>query len=233
MDCEQCGERKALEVSQSTNSTPTSRAGSEYVGGDDWSTVPDLTLPFPVSISGLYTGLLPSVLKDSPFAAVNLLLYSRLKDHFVALDTRWRVLSPAATTAMAGATGKGAVAAAQTAGPVTSQHPVLQFLSAFCSASIATTIFQPTEVIKTRLQLARLDAQHFSGVTATVAGASSTAGLPRHRVLAMTRRIYSEDGMSGFFRGLLPRIMKRSLSSAISWMTFEQLVQFWKGKTGL
>jgi hypothetical protein len=49
----------------------------------------------------------------------------------------------------------------------------------------------------------------------------------------MTQRIYAEDGVKGYFRGLVPRVIKRSLSNAFGWMIFEQLVQFWSGTTGL
>lgn len=57
--------------------------------------------------------------------------------------------------------------------------------------------------------------------------------VPRHRVLSMVGVIYREDGARGFMRGLLPRIIRRSLSNACGWMMFEQMVQFWSGTTGL
>ena len=123
------------------------------------------------------------------------------------------------------------------------QHPVLQFSAAFLAGGFSTALFQPTEVIKTRLQLARLTSPMnlsaaTSTATAAAAAAASASSVPivapsRHRVLAMTARIYAEDGLSGFFRGLAPRIIKRSLSNACGWMIFEQLVQFWSGTTGL
>lgn len=171
-------------------------------------------------VRGLYTGLLPSVLKDSPYAAVYLLLYSRLKQQFVVWEGGLRWLDGGSSSS------KPRRSDEELAG-----HPAIQFCSAFLAGGLATALFQPTEVIKTRLQLARL-APNSATLSAT---AATPPVLPpsRHRVLDMTRRIYREDGMTGFFRGLAPRIIKRSLSNATGWMIFEQLVQFWSGTTGL
>lgn len=168
-------------------------------------------------VRGLYTGLLPSVLKDSPYSAVYLLLYSRLKQQFVVWEGGLHWLD--------GDSGPRR-SAEELAG-----HPVIQFCSAFLAGGLATALFHPTEVIKTRLQLARL-----APTSASLSAAAATPPvLPasRHRVLDMSVRIYREDGMAGFFRGLAPRIIKRSLSNACGWMIFEQLVQFWSGTTGL
>ena len=218
------------------------------------------------SSAGLYTGLLPSVLKDSPFSAVYLLLYTRLKSSMAQAEQRLHWLTPAHSPSPE---------------HLIAQMPVVQFFAAFTAGALATSLFQPTEVIKTRLQLSLVvdpatasttaahtatatAAAHRSGQTAaaaassraaasataaSIAGSSSTAApaaIPstsssavapviksRHRVLEMTRRIYVGDGARGFFRGLAPRVIKRSLSSACGWMIFEQLVQFWSGTTGL
>jgi solute carrier family 25 protein 38 len=166
-------------------------------------------------VRGLYTGLLPSVLKDSPYSAVYLLAYSRLKTIFIEWDQKLHVTTPATIES---ASQRG-------------QHPIIQFSAAFLAGGFSTALFQPTEVIKTRLQLARLAPITAGGAT----GASASANIlpPRHRVLWMVRTIYAEDGMRGFMRGLLPRIIKRSLSNACGWMMFEQMVQFWSGTTGL
>ena len=205
------------------------------------------TIFYTEGIRGLYTGLIPSIMKDSPYSAVYLLCYSRLKTLFTDWDTTLglsrhlpSILSTPLTHAASG------------------QHPVIQFSAAFIAGGLSTTLFQPTEVIKTRLQLARLNmlTHEFAPIGAPIpsipsTGSSSTSSTsvahlspssshssspshpPRHRVTQMVRLIYREDGLSGFMRGLLPRIIKRSLSNACGWMMFEQMVQFWSGTTGL
>lgn len=171
---------------------------------------------------GLYTGLLPSVLKDSPYAAVYLLLYSNLKQMITPSVLAW--------------TSGGDLSQKDSK----KESPVVQFIAAFTAGGIATTFFHPSEVIKTRLQLMKLQeiaqaaAVTATTTTTTTAMASASAQpmvptLPRHRVLFIARIILQENGVKGFFRGLLPRVMKRSLSNALGWMTYEQLVQMWTG----
>lgn len=37
-------------------------------------------------------------------------------------------------------------------------------------------------------------------------------------------KIYETDGMMGYFRGLLPRIMRKGLGSIIAWSFYEYLI---------
>ena len=101
---------------------------------------------------------------------------------------------------------------------VSGQTPLTQFVSAFCAATVATVAFQPLEVVKTRLQLPSL---------------ASTASAPPNssfaRFTRLTASVYRADGLSGFFAGLLPRVLRRSLSNAIAWSLFEQIYSFWSG----
>lgn len=162
------------------------------------------------------------MLKDSPYSAVYLLCYSRLKSALVSWDhsLHWSALF----------NNSGSAPLSDLA---VSQLPVVQFCAAFGAGGFATALFQPTEVIKTRLQLVTLAPVSAASSSSSGSGAAAPLSASRHRVLAMTGRIYAEDGLSGFFRGLAPRIIKRSLSNACGWMIFEQIVQFWSGTTGL
>jgi hypothetical protein len=49
----------------------------------------------------------------------------------------------------------------------------------------------------------------------------------------VTLDVYRDAGIVGFYRGLLPRVLRRSFSNALSWMLFEQIVSLYKGFTGL
>lgn len=140
-------------------------------------------------VRGLYAGLLPSVIKDAPYAAVYLYMYTSFKSLLHnTLDST---------------AGHG----------VHSYHNILiQFTSGFTAGAVATTLFHPFEVVKTRRQL-----QHTA----------------RHGTLAMMQHVYQHDGLRGLYRGLLPRVLRRSVSNAMSWMLFEQIVAFYKGFTGL
>jgi len=37
-------------------------------------------------------------------------------------------------------------------------------------------------------------------------------------------KIYENDGFSGYFKGLMPRIVRKSLQSVIAWGIYEYLV---------
>lgn len=42
-------------------------------------------------------------------------------------------------------------------------------------------------------------------------------------VLTMMSQIYRDEGLKGFYHGYLPRIMKKGVSSALSWVVYEKL----------
>lgn len=74
-------------------------------------------------------------------------------------------------------------------------------LAAGIAASIVT---QPLDVVKTQLQL----------FPKNYAGKRSTSVL---------RSVYSAGGLSGWFAGLAPRLVRRTLISALSWTVYDQV----------
>lgn len=134
-------------------------------------------------VSGLWAGVIPSVVKDAPYSGVYLLLYTNMKE---MLGSR------VYTTHSQGS------------------DLAIQFVSGFAAGGLATALFQPLEVIKTRQQLA---------------GQLS--------LIQCTKSILSESGVVGFYRGVVPRMLRRSFSNALSWMIFEQISGFYKQFTGL
>jgi solute carrier family 25 protein 38 len=79
---------------------------------------------------------------------------------------------------------------------------VHQACSAAAASALSTTLFQPLEVIKTRLQLDQSRAVNFARVSA---------------------EIFDQQGVRGFYRALMPRIIRRSASNIISWIVYEQV----------
>merc|ERR1719435_811587 len=77
------------------------------------------------------------------------------------------------------------------------------FLCGFASGILASLVTQPADVIKTNMQLDRLN-----------------------RGLAMTvRRIYRQQGPGGFVTGLAPRMLRRTLMAALAWTVYEKMVK--------
>jgi hypothetical protein len=81
--------------------------------------------------SGLYRGLMPTVLTNAPFSALYYMIYTKLK---VALGT-WQTSSSAGS----GSSGWNSTA--------------INFVSGVCAATAATLLTQPTDVVRTRMQL--------------------------------------------------------------------------------
>ena len=73
-------------------------------------------------------------------------------------------------------------------------------LAAGFAATLAT---QPFDLVKTRIQL-------------------QPRAYPS--TLAAARRVLADEGPAGFFRGMFPRLMRKTLSSAMTWAIYEEVV---------
>ncbi|CAI5502793.1 unnamed protein product, partial [Closterium sp. Naga37s-1] len=83
------------------------------------------------------------------------------------------------------------------------------------AGALATILTHPPDVVRTHLQLATLHA---------------TAGKPL-TMLGATSAIYKSQGLPGFFRGVVPRVLKRSMQQALTWTLFERLSSVLSGRT--
>lgn len=89
----------------------------------------------------------------------------------------------------------------------------LHFVSTGISGMIAAVATQPLDVVKTRLQtqsLCSVETGSAAEVNVRYSGLSSAA-----------RLIYVEEGMSGLFRGTVPRLLFAAPSAAMCWGTYE------------
>lgn len=77
-------------------------------------------------------------------------------------------------------------------------------VSAATAGFLATAITQPFDVIRTKIQL---QPQVYKNT------------------LKATRLIYSTHGVNGFISGLSPRLARKTLSAAITWTVYEELVR--------
>lgn len=82
--------------------------------------------------SGLFRGLLPTVLTNAPFSALYYMIYTKLK---VALSS-WQSSS----------SGNGNSSSGW-------NSTAVNFVSGVCAATAATLLTQPTDVVRTRMQL--------------------------------------------------------------------------------
>lgn len=146
-----------------------------------------------------WTGLWPTVMRDAPFSMLYIGCYAWLRRQLAAGTGPWALS-----------------AAASPGSPWRADMIVLSALSGLLAGALATVLTQPADVIRTRIQLCELRPWEGHGVVPTRVPLSTGAAV---------REIWMEDGPLGFFRGTLPRLLKRSLSGAVTWTLYEFLVQ--------
>jgi len=83
--------------------------------------------------------------------------------------------------------------------------PTLHFLCGLWAGALASVVTQPPDVLKTHMQL---NPQMHRKVTTTLLF------------------VYRKNGVKGFFRGLVPRTMRRTLMAATAWTVYEQLMNW-------
>lgn len=91
---------------------------------------------------------------------------------------------------------------------------VLHFGSGMVSGVIATTLVHPADVIKTRMQLA-IQRTNTHGELVSERNSLS--------LRETVRKMLHEEGVGGFKRGIVPRVLKRTLSTAVTWTIYENL----------
>ncbi|TYZ61600.1 hypothetical protein PybrP1_002014 [[Pythium] brassicae (nom. inval.)] len=90
----------------------------------------------------------------------------------------------------------------------------VHFGSGVVAGVLATTVVHPADVVKTRMQLAIVD-KGAHGELRTVANSLS--------LTQTVRKILTDEGWRGFAKGIAPRVVKRTLSTAVTWTIYEQL----------
>eukprot|EP00879_Flechtneria_rotunda_P006625 GHRR01006963.1.p1 GENE.GHRR01006963.1~~GHRR01006963.1.p1 ORF type:complete len:322 (+),score=100.74 GHRR01006963.1:241-1206(+) len=125
---------------------------------------------------GLFKGLWPTVLTNAPFSALYYMLYTRLKSTM----------------------GESSIGS--------HLHPTaINFVSGICAATAATLLTQPTDVVRTRIQL---------GIPGTIRG---------NAVMTLGHVLHS-NGPKALLAGAAPRIVKRTLQTALIWTLYEELL---------
>ena len=87
----------------------------------------------------------------------------------------------------------------------------VNFVSGTVAAVAATLITQPADVVRTRMQLGLRQAQ------------AATAAAAQPGSMALLRQILAAQGARGLLTGALPRILKRTLQTALVWTLYEEL----------
>ncbi|ORZ33829.1 mitochondrial carrier domain-containing protein [Catenaria anguillulae PL171] len=71
------------------------------------------------------------------------------------------------------------------------------------AGTLATAVTQPFDLVKTRVQV---DPRQYPNS------------------LVATRKVFATEGLSGFFKGMTPRLLRKPLHAAITWTVYEKAV---------
>ena len=139
-------------------------------------------------LRGLFSGTGATVLRDAPYAGLYVLFYEQSKQRLSQL------LAKASPIASLGLHSK-----------MTSWQSIpINFVSGAVAAGLATTITNPFDAVKTRIQL--MPSKYSNIVRAS------------HSMI-------KEEGIRSLFDGLGLRVGRKTLSSAIVWTLYEELIQ--------
>jgi solute carrier family 25 protein 38 len=93
-------------------------------------------------------------------------------------------------------------------------NPAINFASGTLAAVAATLMTQPADVVRTRVQLG-LARRAVSGASGVHGGAS---------IVSVLQHIATSQGYKGLLVGAAPRILKRTLQTALVWTLYEELM---------
>lgn len=139
-------------------------------------------------VKGFFAGFGVTAVRDAPYAGLYILFYEQSKRRLGQLQE---------TTTLPDKLNSQTSMKSRTSVPI-------NFISGVLAAVSATTVTNPFDAVKTRLQL--------------------MPGKYRNMFVA-GRRMVREDGLRSLFDGLGLRVGRKALSSALAWTLYEELVR--------
>ena len=138
-------------------------------------------------MKGFFAGFGATAVRDAPYAGLYVVFYEQCKSRLTKLQNNPSTDEPMNLQNMNSGTAVS-----------------INFLSGLVAACFATTITNPFDAIKTRLQL--------------------SPGRYRNMVQA-SQKMVQEDGLWSLFNGLGLRIGRKAISSALTWTLYEELIR--------
>lgn len=169
------------------------RGGSPYKGA--FSAV--VSIARSEGMRGMLSGLGPTIMRDAPFSGIYLTTFRVAR----------RTLRVDGEVAAAGIPGSDFVDML----PL----PLRTFTAALLGGAVATVIVHPADTIRTRLQLRSAP---FLQQQPQAAGAP----LVRAGIAKELKLVWEEGGLASLFAGAGARVVKRTMSTAITWTLFEE-----------
>jgi solute carrier family 25 protein 38 len=135
---------------------------------------------------GFFAGFGATAVRDAPYAGLYVLFYEQSKRRLSRLATKVEEKSGGGPKLSLGTSAS------------------INFLSGIVAAGLGTTITNPFDAIKTRLQLMP---QKYSNM------------------ISAAKTMLREEGTRSLFDGLGIRIARKAMSSALAWTVYEELIR--------
>lgn len=137
-------------------------------------------------VKGFFAGFGATAVRDAPYAGLYVLFYEQSKRKLSSLATKIEEKSGASMKLS------------------TSTSVGINFLSGVSAAGLGTTVTNPFDAIKTRIQL--MPDRYANTIQAA-------------------KKMFAEEGARSFFDGLGIRIARKAMSSALAWTVYEELIR--------
>ncbi|KAL8688390.1 MAG: hypothetical protein Q9224_004896 [Gallowayella concinna] len=147
-------------------------------------------------LKGFFAGFGATAIRDAPYAGLYVVFYEQSKRYLSSLKD---VAAPLSSSSSSSNTGSVLGEKMKNSSAIS-----VNFLSGALAAGLATTITNPFDAVKTRLQL-------MPGRYANMVQAS--------------RQMIREEGFRSLFDGLGLRAGRKAISSALAWTVYEELVR--------
>ncbi|KAF2691098.1 MC family mitochondrial carrier protein [Lentithecium fluviatile CBS 122367] len=143
-------------------------------------------------LRGFFAGFGATAVRDAPYAGLYVVFYEQSKRRLSRLASRIEEKSGAQATKLSSSTSAG-----------------INFVSGVAAAGLGTTVTNPFDAIKTRIQL-----------------------MPDRygNMVHAAKKMFVEDGARSFFDGLGIRIARKAVSSALAWTVYEELIRRAEGR---
>lgn len=160
-------------------------------------------------LRGLFRGCGPTLLRDAPYSGLYYMFYSQLKQvvtkpHVISLLSLPSSLSSSSSSSSSDFPSINSTTSSRMCN-YRNCDTIVTFSCGMSAGLLASLVTQPFDVLKTKIQL-QGNKYGYSVVRATII-------------------IFKNKGVVGFFDGMTPRILRRSLMSAISWTFFDTLTK--------
>jgi len=174
-------------------------------------------------VSGLYTGIRPSLVEIVPYMALNFAVYNLARDQFLERRRRQRCDVSCVDPLQEGqsVSERGAGTGNGTGGRILSENdgvlaPVENLACGWVSGLVSKTAVHPLDVVKKRFQVAGMHR-------------SESYGMPiarevyREGITSCMLHIVRTEGVRGIYKGLFPSLLKAAPSAAVTFTVYDRV----------